>query len=273
MVGKDKIPVLLINKSQELIDQLIPTIIQIASQVGIENIGQPNEKLPNTCLPKDELEKILIIRNNLLTKLNNTSKLIETLSKPLDILNTTVKVTSTLLTTTSIARKASNVAIAAIPSPPGTPGAIISTLNVLKDLEEFITPKIQLAKNSVTSISNILDYVNSILSKLIILLKSIDKYLLGCNVSGLVTLNEYLTKVDENYNQIKSEPTNKEIYQGFILEVVEEPFSPTVSKRKAVAKNSQGIILLSTPSSFTTIPQILLTELKLIIDKNNLKAN
>ena len=57
MVGKDKIPVLLINKSQELIDQLIPTIIQIASQVGIENIGQPNEKLPNTCLPKDELEK------------------------------------------------------------------------------------------------------------------------------------------------------------------------------------------------------------------------
>ena len=63
MVGKDKIPVLLVNKSQELIDQLIPTIIQIASQVGIENIGQANEKLPNTCLSQDELEKILIIRN------------------------------------------------------------------------------------------------------------------------------------------------------------------------------------------------------------------
>jgi hypothetical protein len=54
---------------------------------------------------------------------------------------------------------------------------------------------------------------------------------------------------------------------------MEEPFSPTVNRRKAVAKNSNGIILLSTPSSFTTDTQVLFAELKLIIDKNNLKAN
>jgi hypothetical protein len=40
-----------------------------------------------------------------------------------------------------------------------------------------------------------------------------------------------------------------------------------------VARNKDGIILLQTPPSFTTKPQILIAELKLIIDNSDLKAN
>ena len=72
---------------------------------------------------------------------------------------------------------------------------------------------------------------------------------------------------------MKIDPNKNEIYQDFLFEIVEEPFSPYVNKRRAVAKNKDGIILLQTPSSFTTDTQVLFTELKLIIDKNNLKAN
>jgi hypothetical protein len=62
------------------------------------------------------------------------------------------------------------------------------------------------------------------------------------------------------------------IYQGFNLEIIEEPFSSTVNRKKAVAKNSSGIILLETPPSFTSSPSILIEQLKLIIDSSNLKA-
>ena len=72
---------------------------------------------------------------------------------------------------------------------------------------------------------------------------------------------------------MKIDPNKNEIYQDFLFEIVEEPFSPSVNKRRAVAKNSNGIILLQTLSSFTTDTQVLFAELKLIIDKNNLKAN
>ena len=39
-----------------------------------------------------------------------------------------------------------------------------------------------------------------------------------------------------------------------------------------MAKNTQGIILLSTPLSFTTDTETLINEIKLIIDSNDLKA-
>jgi hypothetical protein len=40
-----------------------------------------------------------------------------------------------------------------------------------------------------------------------------------------------------------------------------------------VARNTQGIILLSTPLTFSTENQTLIDEIKLLIDSNNLKAD
>ncbi len=45
-----------------------------------------------------------------------------------------------------------------------------------------------------------------------------------------------------------------------------------VNQNIGVAKNQYGIILLQTNPSFTTTPQVLIDELKLIIDRDNLKA-
>ena len=271
-MSQSKIPLLIVNNAKKLIEQLVPSIIQIADRTGIKNIGQPNMEMPGSCLPQNELQEILTLRNNLIDKLNTVSRTIKTLSKPIDTLNTVANTTSTILDTTDKARIAANIALAFIPL---TPGAGPSAINTLKDLVELIKPQVQTLKNTISSISEALDYASNAIFKLLNLLKIIDQYLLQCgiNSSNLSSTSDFVNQIDQQYTIAQTQQTSgSQVYQGFTLEVVEEPFSPTVNRRRAVAKNSQGIILLQTPLSFTSTPQILIQQLKLIIDNSDLKA-
>lgn len=290
MAIQDKIPVLLANKTQELVEFVVPAIVNLAFQIGMEKLDDITGEivLPELCIPAIELQKVLNIRNNIVSKINSASKAIEALQKPLNTLNTTVNISSQALQTINIAILAAEIAIPLLPtSVPGTPnpaGIALTALTKIKDLKTPTTYKINTAKNGINSITSALDYVNSILSQIIALLNSIDVYLLRCGGATidptntdenkkLTSLSPYLLNVESNATKVEIDPNKNQIYQDFLLEIMEEPFSPTVTKRKAVAKNKDGIILLSTPSSFTTDNQVLFAELKLIIDKNNLKAN
>ena len=56
------------------------------------------------------------------------------------------------------------------------------------------------------------------------------------------------------------------------IEIEKVPYTPTVDRKRAVGKNQDNITLIQTALSFTTDDQILIEELKLIINSNNLKA-
>jgi hypothetical protein len=71
--------------------------------------------------------------------------------------------------------------------------------------------------------------------------------------------------------QIRSD-VNSGNYKGFVIQIEEEQYTPTVTRRKAVALNTNGIKLLETPLSFTTNNQTLIDELRFIIDQNGLRA-
>ena len=295
MAGQDKIPFLLANKGQELLNQLIPKIIDIATKTGIQNIGDVNEKLPDFCLPPDELKKILTIRNALVDKLNSVNKTINSLKKIVDPLNTVVTTTTVVLQTLNNSIDTIKPTIFILPSAapgfPSPPAIATSAIDTLRTLVQKTTPKITKAQNTISSIAITMDFVNNILLKIIGLLNSIDKYLKGCNatsntdalIPNVISNTDTLIPLDSSLIQLEQEQiaaiaqsqnvSTLSNYKGFTLEVITEPYSPTVNRVKAVAKNAQGIILLQTPLSFTTQSQILIEEIKLIIDSNNLKAN
>jgi hypothetical protein len=275
-----KIPLLIVNKGQELVKQLIPQVIDIASQTGIQNIGTSNVQLPDTCLVSDELQRILNLRNTLVDRLNTTVDFIEKLSKPLDTLVPLVNSLSTSNQRLNNIKTLSQLNIPFLPtSPPGAPSpsqAALVGLGIVENLlKDYLSPAIINNKNIITTIQSALDYVNNILTKLINIFKSIDQYLTNCRAisetTPLTSLNPYLQQLDQQQNTVELAPINQ-VYRGFVLEVREEQFSPTVNRRRAVALNPQGIILLQTPLSFTSTPEVLIQQLKLIIDNSNLKA-
>lgn len=273
------------DKTQELLEFVVPAIVNLAFQIGMEKLDSITDEivLPEVCIPAAELQKVLEVRNNIIDKLNLASQTIEILTKPVDALNTVVNVSSQALQIIDIAILAAEIAIPQIPTaPPDTPSiakTALIVLNKTKDLKPPITDKINIAKNGINSITSAVDYIDLILSQIINLLNAIDIYLLRCGgidpkdeTKQLTSLNPYLTKVVQDANKVEALPEKNELYQGFLLEIIEEPYSSTVNRRKAVARNKDNIILLQTPLSFTTDTQVLFTELKLIINKNNLKA-
>lgn len=277
---ESKIPLLIVDKGQELVNQLIPKIVDIASQTGIENIGTPNIKFPNTCLPQDELKKILDVRNALVDKLNSTTQTINSLKKIVDPLNIVVTTSTAALKKLDTSIKVTKTSIPFLPSAPSgfpsPPAIATNTVDTLRTLVTTTTPKIIKAQNTISSVAVTMDFINAILLKIIGLLNSIDIYLKGCNVDALTSLDSSLTQLEQEQAVAEAQAQNPSTltnYQGFILEVITEAFSPTVNRVKAVAKNAQGVILLQTPLSFTTTPQVLIKEIKLIIDSSNLKAN
>ncbi len=77
-----------------------------------------------------------------------------------------------------------------------------------------------------------------------------------------------------NQTVINNIQVNKQTYKGFTLELVLDPYSPLqYPKRFARALTLTGVPVLRTDSSFASDPQILIEQLKFLIDSNpNLTA-
>lgn len=271
--GKDKFAILLNQKRSEIKRILIPLILGLAIKAGIKYIGTPKVQFPDFCQSPEELRKMIALRNQIVNKLNQIIRVIDTFSKILTGFGIAVIIILRAKQILNTTRKAASIAVKFIPSPPGTPGFITSLLNDLKDIVEKINTKYAGLAGVIASASLSLSLIKKVLVKIVRMLNDLDKYLSKCSPDAELTpLDENLIAL-EQLDTLVEETPNENTYNGFILEIIEEPFSPTVSRRKAVAKNKDGIILLSTPLSFTTLNEVLIEEIKLIIDANNLKAD
>ena len=264
--GTSKLPLLIFSLGSQ-----IPQIIQPSLQ-GLIQKYIPN---PDICPSSITLNELISQRNNIVVSLNSiglrVSQLGESITGISNFLNITLGVITTIDTASIIASAAAKLI-------PLIPGAIPAALNDAQTLIRKITfdqkgnSRLSKVQSSISNSALVISILGTYILTAKELIDQIDNYINQCNI------NSELESISKDINdiasaQLQAQQTNNQItYNGFIIEIEEVPFTPTVNRRRALGKNQQGIVLIQSELSFTTDNQTLINELKLIIDRDNLKA-
>jgi len=264
--GAAKLPSILFTLGSQ-----VPQIIQ----PSLENLINKYIQDPNVCPAEATLLELINQRNNITEQLNNLGVRINQTGTAITGISNFLNIIIPILTAVDIAAIGISTASKFLPT---VPGAVPAALN---DIQTFIRKttfdqygnsklsKLQgIISSSALSISIIGSYVLTAVDTLLI----IDNYILSCDkFSNLTPTSPEINNIANSQRQAET-TLNQTTYNGFIIEIQEVPYTPTVTRRRAIGKNQQGIILIKTELSFTTNDQTLINELKLIIDKDNLKA-
>ena len=231
----------------------------------------------------DGLNKIIKIKNKITKQLNNLFRGINTLERaaniPKKIITTAEKSIPPL--------KLSIKSVAFIPSTVSTPipvGPILiaeDAIEALKDLIDVNKGKLGFNNFQITMLKTELKKVLDLLKILDFLIQTSAEEL--SNAGGLdnkkqneITTQESISKelLDSTQNQSNQlSPVVKDV-NGFKMEVItiDGGIDTNLKRRQAVARNSQGIIMLKGDQSFSSNDQILIDELVYYIQQNDLKA-
>ncbi len=265
--GLELLSTLILDKGIQIKDQIEP---QLTEKI----LNKLNSVADNVCLPPNQLDPLITLRNNIVDQLNRIGLSLDIAIRTVGITNNTL---NTLLTIAAGIRAAKPAAIAAAATPAtGSPFAsLVLNLNEILDklkYDDLGNPKLQKIKAALDLSAPAISIAAVFIAQTITTLNSIDSILKRCAPnSTLISTNEGLVQISQQQNQAET-TINQELYNGFVIRIEEIPFSPTVTRRRAIGINQSGISLIQTELSFTTNPEILINELKLIIDRDNLKA-
>ena len=260
--GLQKLGQILIQKGTELESQLPSSITNLTSQFT-----------PGSCPDPNILQSIIEKRNNIVGKLNTVGQSLNVVTATYTGVSNFIDVVIFAISNLKNIKIGLNQAAKLIPV---IPGAAVSAINDLGDAADKLTfdnlgnSKLQQQKDRIDSLVIPIALFSKVIQNIVTLLNSLDALILACNATAsLESLSDTITQTANN--QVQAD-VNDGSYKGFTFQIEEVPFSATVTRRKAIALNQSGIPLLETELSFTTNNQTLIDELKLIIDRDNLKA-
>lgn len=267
---------LVFDSAKERLKQtLIPAILTIIAAFGPAVVhGIVNRKFnaldDKVCPPKDQIIAALRKRNKLVKELNNTYKIVRRISKILNVTNALIFGIKIGLT---VAQGVFNVPPAKFGYGPIIEKGFKATDKVLEKLGVGLT-----------ALGLVAASVGSLLGILIELLNSLDFLIQNCAEDEdipFVELNkEFANLIDESsadkglLGVIDPITGNPYPYKGFTFEIKQDTSQNfQYPKRYAIARNIQGIQVLRSESSFASGPEILIEELKFVIDRDNLRAD
>ena len=283
--GLQRLGSLILKQSQKLSKFVIPLAFNLIKEYGIDKLEaaleeesdsidelreQLKEEFCNVQLPQ-----IIAKRNNAVDYLNNTGRILDTLTISVNFGASFAEILETLI---KILRGASFTINQASKTIPLIPGAVVSAVNDLTTIADTITfkpdgtPNIPPLKITAAQVSPAFATVQSTIVRCVDLLDRLDILITLCDPNANLTgISDSINTVYDN-ELVAAATENDGTYKGFILEIESIPFTDTVNKNRAVGKNRSGIILISTESSFASNPQVLIDELKFIIDRDDLKS-
>ena len=234
-------------------------------------------KFDKGCPTPEEIANVISVRNNVLSQANTISNILKGFKITLGLAKFGIDTLIKLIIALKIAKTGISLGSKFIPA---IPGAVVSSLSDLDDLitsktfDRFGNSKIAPTKFAIDGFSVPVAlmsfYVNDFIKKL----ESLDDKIQTCSPPNTITLpppSPELIEIAQVEQQAEESP-NLSTYQGFILEIEKVPYSPTVDRIRALGKNQDGIVLIQTELSFTQVEQIMINELKFVIDRDNLKA-
>ena len=266
LTGSDKLGQTIMEKGIQINDQIQPQLTNIQNELT----STPN----GLCLPAPQLELIILQRNNIVNKLNQISSVLNTATVAAGITSTLL---DSLITAAQLVRAAKPALIASDAASGGVGpfASLVLQANDVLDILRFDSlgnSKLNKLKTIIDNTAAPISITGLFISNAVTSLNSIDIILKQCSpYSTYLTISDDLDNI--NLRQTIAENTLNDItYKGFVLEIEVVPYTPTVNRRRAIGKNQSGIVTIQTEYSFTTSNQVLINELKLIIDRDNLKA-
>jgi antitoxin component of RelBE/YafQ-DinJ toxin-antitoxin module len=252
------------TSKEEIKRRIIPAILKLLLPFGsivIQAIIKkiPLNKIKTQCPTNSKLLDIIKKRNKLAKQINNIYKTVKTLT-------TVLNITNVLITATQAALISINV----IPLP--APPSINFVIN-------FLEEKVKKEKAGLDVVTTVLSSLGIVLALILKLLEALDSLTQKCaqeqNIPFEVINVELNNFVNTSTGVSNSVVIGKDnTYKGFTLEIkLDETSTNKYPLRFAQALNIQGVPVLKTEKSFASDPQVLLDELKFIIDSNpNLTA-
>jgi len=265
--GLERLSTLILNKGIQIKDQIEPQLIE-------KILNKLNSVVNNACLPPNELEPLIILRNNIVGQLNIIGSSLDSAISIIGITNNTLNALLGIAAGIRAAKPAA-IAAAAVPASGSPFASLVLNLNEILDklkYDNLGNPKFQKIKTALDLSAPAISIAAVFINQVINTLNSIDTILKRCSPNSTIApVNEGLIQISQQQTQANT-TINQETYNGFVIRVEEIPFNATLARRKAVGINQSGIKLIETELSFTTNPELLISELKFIIDRDNLKA-
>ena len=251
---------------------LIPSILTMVSSFGLTQVSNIKPEQFSkyieqaTCPTQAELTSLIDKKNKLVRQLNNTLKLIDTTTK---VLGVTGGVIEGLNIAYNILK---NLPIPTSTGVPGVPGLPTNVILAIQDNKDKIDKLIGKLRNINTSTLSILVLLRQVLLQALQLLNLLDQLVQKCYPDAeqeRVAIE--LTALTNTQSQQQS-PVVADV-NGFTMGVETEVTDKPLKRRRAIATNKQGVVMLKGEFSFSSIDQILIDELVFYIQQNNLKAD